>query len=46
MEIDVLMSNVDQSNEIMKRITFKRKLHVIEHVVHILLHIFTPIMKS
>jgi hypothetical protein len=35
MEIDVLMSNVDQGNEIIEQITFKRGLHVIEHVVHI-----------
>jgi hypothetical protein len=35
MEIDVIMNIVDQNNEIIEHITFKRGLHVIEHVVHI-----------
>ncbi len=34
MEIDVLMSNVE-GNEIIEHITFKRGLHIIEHVVRI-----------
>jgi hypothetical protein len=35
MEIDVFMINVDQGNEIIEHIIFKKRLHVIEHVVHI-----------
>jgi len=36
MEIGVLMNNVGQGNEIIEQITFKRRLHVIEHVIYIL----------
>jgi len=36
MEIDALMNSVDQSNEIIEHITFKRGLPMIEHVIHIL----------
>jgi len=35
MEIDAFMNIVDQSNEIIEHITFKRGLVVIEHLVHI-----------
>jgi len=35
MEIDALMSSVDQGSEIIEHITFKRGLHITKHVVHI-----------
>jgi len=35
MEINALMSNVDQGSEIIEYITSKRRLPVIEHVIYI-----------
>jgi hypothetical protein len=36
MEIDALMNSVGQGNEIIEHITFKKRLPIIEHMVHIL----------